>query len=227
MATHRAAQALSARIVDFATQTLGRAGDVPTLYRETVAWRDHEVLLTNLARLAAETGVAIETDGRATGTPRSVAFNVQAFEVGVHRRSGIIRILRSVHAADAGTVMNPLQCRGQVEGGVAQAIGAALYEEVLIDAQGHVSNAAFRGYHIPAFADVPRTEVHFADTYDSVGPLGAKSMSESPYNPVAAALGNAIRDATGVRPTRTPFKADELYRHVIAKDEARRAHPPP
>ena len=217
MATHRAAQALAARILEFATQTLGRSGDAPTLHRETVAWRDHEVLLSNLARLAAETGAPLEADGRATGTPRSVAFNVQAFEVAVHRCSGVIRILRSIHAADAGTVMNPLQCRGQVEGGVAQAIGAALYEEVLIDAEGRVSNAAFRGYHIPAFADVPRTEVHFADTYDSVGPLGAKSMSESPYNPVAAALGNAVCDATGVRPTRTPFKADELYRHVIAK----------
>ena len=120
--------------------------------------------------------------------------------------------------------MNPLQCRGQVEGGVAQAIGAALYEEVRIDAQGRVSNAAFRGYHIPAFSDVPRTEVHFAETYDNVGPLGAKSMSESPYNPIAAALGNAIRHATGVRATRTPIVADELYRHVIAKDEARGAN---
>ena len=224
MATHRAALALSARIVDFATQTLGRAG-VPTLHPETVAWRDHEVPLTSLANLAAQAGVALETDGQANGTPRSVAFNVQAFEVAVHRTSGIVRILRSIHAADAGTVMNPLQCRGQIEGGVAQAIGAALYEEVRIDAHGRVSNAAFRGYHIPAFADVPRTDVYFADTYDDVGPLGAKSMSESPYNPVAAALANAIHDATGVRPTRTPFVADELYRHVIAEDAARRAHP--
>ena len=58
----------------------------------------------------------------------------------------------------------------------------------------------------PAFADVPRTEVYFADTYDKLGPLGAKSMSESPYNPVAAALANAIADATGIRFTSTPFK---------------------
>ena len=226
LATFRAAEALSVRILDFAATTFGRNGEDPALDRDTIAWRDHEVLLSNLARLAAGTGVMLEADGHADGTPRSVAFNVQAFEVAVHRQSGIVKILRSIHAADAGTVMNPLQCRGQVEGGVAQAIGAALYEEVLIDADGRVSNAAFRGYHVPAFADVPRTEVYFADTYDSVGPLGAKSMSESPYNPIAAALGNAIRDATGVRPTRTPFKADELYRHVIAQ-AGRRANPPP
>ena len=61
------------------------------------------------------------------------------------------------------------------------------------------------------FGDVPRTEVLFADTVDQVGPYGAKSMSESPYNPVAAALGNAIANATGIRFTATPFKPDRLW----------------
>ena len=78
-----------------------------------------------------------------------------------------------------------MQCRGQVEGGVAQALGATLYEEMVIDEHGRVVNAKFRDYHLPSFADVPRTEVFFADTSDLLGPMGAKSMSESPYNPVA------------------------------------------
>jgi CO/xanthine dehydrogenase Mo-binding subunit len=125
--------------------------------------------------------------------------------------SGEIRILKSVQAADAGTVINPMQCRGQIEGGVAQALGAALYEELVIDAAGRVVNPALRHYHLPALADLPRTEVLFADTCDTLGPFGAKSMSESPYNPVAAALGNAIRDATGVRLTTLPFKPDRIF----------------
>ncbi len=170
------------------------------------------IALSEFAAAAAEAGVKLSGQGRSGGTPRSVAFNVQGFEVAIHRRYGEIRILRSVHAADAGTVMNPMQCRGQVEGGVAQAIGAALYEDLKIDGEGRVTNPTFRGYHIPAFADIPRTEVYFADTYDRIGPLGAKSMSESPYNPVAAALGNAIRDAIGVRLYATPFKADQIYK---------------
>jgi putative selenate reductase molybdopterin-binding subunit len=117
-----------------------------------------------------------------------------------------------VHAADAGRVINPMQCRGQVEGGVAQALGAALFEELRLDASGAVSNAAFRSYHIPTMADVPPTEVLFADTYDLVGPAGAKSMSESPFNPVAAALANAVANATGVRFRRTPLAADTVWR---------------
>ena len=221
-ATQAAAKALADTILDFAAEhTKGPRQDAG-LKNDVVLVGTQRVALKDLAAAACERGVPLEGIGRSNGTPRSVAFNVQGFEVAVHRSHGTVRILRSVHAADAGTVMNPMQCRGQVEGGVAQSIGAALYEEVRIDAKGCVSNASFRGYHIPAFADIPRTEVHFADTYDSVGPLGAKSMSESPYNPVAAALGNAIRDATGVRPVRTPFAADLLYRSLLPADEQRK-----
>ena len=149
--------------------------------------------------------------GNSGGTPRSVGFNVQGFRVAVNKGTGEIKILKSVQAADAGVVANPMQCRGQVEGGVAQALGAALYEEMVIDATGRVTNPKFRDYHLPSFADVPRTEVFFAETSDTIGPLGAKSMSESPYNPVAAALGNAIADATGIRFTAPPFKPDRLF----------------
>ena len=126
-----------------------------------------------------------------------MSFNVQGFRVAVGPATGEIRILHSVQAADAGTVINPRQCRGQVEGGVAQALGAALYEHVDIDAAGRVTTRAFRSYHLPQFADVPRTEVLFAASNDPLGPLGAKPMSEAPFNPVAPALANAVRDATG------------------------------
>jgi CO/xanthine dehydrogenase Mo-binding subunit len=100
--------------------------------------------------------------------------------VAVHKVTGQIRILKSVQAADAGRVANPMQCRGQVEGGVAQSLGAALYEEMIIDDGGRIINPCFRDYHLPQYADVPRTEVLFADTYDTVGPMGAKSMRRAP-----------------------------------------------
>ncbi len=161
--------------------------------------------------IRAAPGETPAATGHADGTPRSVTFNVQAFKVAVRPATGEVRILQSVHAADAGAVINPGQCRGQIEGGVTMGIGAALYENVQIDAAGAVTTAAFRDYHIPAFADVPRTQVLFAETHDPFGPSGAKSMSEAPFNPVAAALANAIRDATGVRPRQTPFSPDTIY----------------
>ncbi|RDH76806.1 aldehyde oxidase [Mycolicibacterium moriokaense] len=154
--------------------------------------------------------------GRHDGTPRSVAFNVAAFRVAVNTQTGEVRILQSVQAADAGVVMNPQQCRGQVEGGVAQAIGSALYEEMLVGPDGAMLSRTLRDYHIPQLADVPVTEVYFADTYDELGPLGAKSMSESPYNPVAPALANAIARACGARVRRLPMTPARVWRQINA-----------
>ncbi|HEY0240036.1 MAG TPA: molybdopterin cofactor-binding domain-containing protein [Friedmanniella sp.] len=150
-------------------------------------------------------------EGRCDGAVRSLAFNVQGFRVAVDIATGAVEILQSVQAADAGFVMNPQQCRGQVEGGVVQAIGTALFEELLLD-DGRVTTSVLRNYHIPQMADVGDTEVYFADTADALGPYGAKSMSESPYNPVAPALANAITDAIGVRPHELPMSRDRLWR---------------
>ena len=80
-----------------------------------------------------------------------------------------------------------------------------------IDAAGRVSTRAFRTYHLPQFGDVPRTEVLFAASHDPLGPLGAKPMSEAPFNPVAPALANAVRDATGRRLTDLPFTRDRVF----------------
>jgi CO/xanthine dehydrogenase Mo-binding subunit/aerobic-type carbon monoxide dehydrogenase small subunit (CoxS/CutS family) len=213
-ATHHGAEALAADILDFAAEIAGCGRQACALGPDGVTCPDRLIALPELLALARAAGREMQATGKSNGSPRSVAFNVQAFRVGVHGQTGEIRILDSIHAADAGFVINPMQCRGQVEGGIGMALGAALFETVDIDDTGHVVNRKFREYHIPSFADTPRTQVHFADTYDTLGPAGAKSMSESPYNTIAAALGNAIRDATGVRLTKTPFKADVLYRLV-------------
>ena len=156
-------------------------------------------------------GKLLEAEGTSDGRGRSVAFNVHGFRVAVLPGTGEIAILQSVQAADAGTVINPVQCRGQVEGGAAQALGAALYEHLDIDSSGRVTTRALREYHVPVMADVPHTEVFFASTCDPLGPLGAKPMSEATFNPVAPALANAVRDATGVRITDLPMSRDRVY----------------
>ena len=176
-----------------------------------------------LAALRATRGAAVPDAGLLTatgscdGTARSVSFNVHGMRVAVCARTGEIRILHSVQAVDAGTVINPMQCRGQIEGGVAQALGAALYEHVDIDDAGLVTTRTLRQYHVPVMADVPALEVSFAETRDAhVGPLGAKPMSESPFNPVAPALANAVRDATGVRFTALPLTRDRVWQGLRA-----------
>jgi CO/xanthine dehydrogenase Mo-binding subunit/aerobic-type carbon monoxide dehydrogenase small subunit (CoxS/CutS family) len=203
-ATERAAMDLRNRMLELAAARLKVDEAECRLSGDAVVARGSRIAIVSLTGL--------EGVGSSDGTPRSVAFNVHGFRVAVQPETGEIRILRSIQGADAGQVINPMQCRGQVEGGAAQAIGSALYEDLRIDAAGRVVNASFRNYHIPAWADLPRTQVLFAETTDRIGPFGAKSMSESPFNPVAAALANAAADATGVRMRDLPLAPDRVFR---------------
>ena len=164
-------------------------------------------------------GKLLEAEGYCDGRSRSVSFTAQGFRVAVCAATGEIRVLQSVQAVDAGTVVNPVQLRGQVEGGVGQALGAALFEEVRLDSEGRVTTRALREYHVPVLADVPPTEVLFAATFDPFGPYGAKPMSEAPFNPVAPALANAVRDATGARLTRLPLRRDYVYEQLNIQEE--------
>ncbi|MFE1902335.1 molybdopterin-dependent oxidoreductase [Streptomyces gardneri] len=208
-----AATSLAERLRTLAARHTGIARHLCVLGAESVDCAGRTVTLKELYEAGHALGAAEElaADGHWGGSPRSVAFNAQWFRVAVDPATGEIRILRSVHAADAGKVMNPMQCRGQVEGGVAQALGATLFENVRLDERGEVTTAAFRRYRLPQYADVPRTEVHFTETSDAIGPLGAKSMSESPFNPVAPAFANALRDATGIRFTELPLTRDRVW----------------
>ncbi|WP_244931889.1 molybdopterin cofactor-binding domain-containing protein [Nocardioides sp. W7] len=200
------------------TGAFGSTGTVVAGSAVAAAARELRSLLA--AREGAPLTEPLVAHGEHHGSPRSVAFNVHGFRVAVHPPTGEVRILASVHAADAGVVLNPEQLRGQVEGGVGQAIGTALQEEIrLVD--GEVSTRTFRNYRVPQLGDLPPTTVLFADTYDELGPRGAKSMSEAPYNPVAPALANAVRDATGVRPHELPMTRDRVWRLLSTGGNAR------
>lgn len=210
-ALYAAAQSMSSRIRDVAASVSGYPAQSCELGPEGVQCGDRFV---SLSEILAASGGTLVTVGDSGGVPRSLAFNVQAFRVAVEESTGTVRILQSVQSADAGTIMNPQQCRGQIEGGVAQGIGSALYEEIKTDGAGTVVTDSIRSYHVPQFADIPRTEVYFADTYDQLGPFGAKSMSESPYNPVAPALANAIKDAVGSRLYELPLSSERVWRSL-------------
>ena len=196
-----------------------RQSDTDLAGHDTGAYGSTGVVVAGTAVHEAATALAAQLRGggartasaRSDGAHRNVAFNAQGFRVAVRPETGEVRVLDAVQAADAGRVLNPEQLRGQIEGGFAQGLGSALQEEVRVR-DGEVVEAAFRAYRFPKFSDVPRLRVLFADTVDERGPLGAKSMSEAPYNPVAPALANAIRDALGVRPTELPMTRDRLWR---------------
>jgi CO/xanthine dehydrogenase Mo-binding subunit len=104
-----------------------------------------------------------------------------------------------------------MQCRGQIDGAIAMGFGWALTESMVHDADGRMVNPSLRNYRIPAFADVPPSEVFFAETYDRIGPLGAKSQGECAINPVAPAIANAVANATGIRFADLPLTPDRIF----------------
>ena len=204
------ATALRDNILDFASRHTGVAAAACRLDAGAAICDEKRIGLPDLHIAGTQAGHRFEAKRKSYLSPRSVAFAVQGIRLAVHRMTGEIRILHSVHAADIGRLINPMQCRGQIEGAIGMAFGWALTENMVYDG-GTMVNPTLRNYRIPAFADVPRSEVFFADTYDAIGPLGAKAQGEGSINPVAPAIANALADATGVRFAHLPFTPDRIF----------------
>jgi len=209
-AVHITAQALCDDILDFASRHTGADRDQCRLDNDAVVCGNRRILLAELFADGAKVDHRFAVSRRAYLSPRTIAFNVQGVRLAVHRVTGEIRILHSVHAADIGRPINPMQCRGQLDGAVAMGYGWALTENMVHD-EGHMVNPQLRNYRIPAFADTPHTEIFFAETHDTIGPLGAKSQGECGINPIAPAVSNALADATGVRFAHLPFTPDRIF----------------
>ncbi|EFL13468.1 molybdopterin cofactor-binding domain-containing protein [Streptomyces sp. C] len=207
----RAANAVRDRIVEFAAAHTGVHVVMCVMEDDHVVCGDDRVPLAELVALARARGIRFTAARKAYGSPRSVTSNTHGFRIAVHPVTGEIRILYSVQAADAGVLINPEQVRGQVDGGVTQGIGFALTEDYVVDADGAMANPNLRNYRIPTYADAPRTEVLFVGSADSVGAMHSKGMAECCINPVAPALANALRDATGVRFRELPLSPERIY----------------
>ncbi len=213
-----AAEALRDNILAFATRHSRIEPEACKLEPHAVLCGNHRIPLATLHAAGIAAGHRFEARRRAYLAPRTVAFNVHGIRLAVHRVTAEIRILHSVHAADIGRLINPMQCRGQIDGSIGMGFGWALTENMVHDAEGKVVNPNLRNYRIPAYADVPVTEVTFADTYDRIGPLGAKAQGECAINPVAPAISNALANATGVRFAHLPFTPDRIFAQLsVAK----------
>ncbi|HKZ50387.1 MAG TPA: molybdopterin cofactor-binding domain-containing protein, partial [Dehalococcoidia bacterium] len=146
------------------------------------------------------------------------AFMAQGAEVEVDRETGRVRVLRMVTAHDCGRVINPLFVEGQMDGSVAKGMGMALYEE-LPHEEGHCLSTSFRDYSVPTALDMPNEIVPIGiETEDPLGPFGAKEAGEGTATPTAAAIANAIRNATGIHATELPITPDKLLRALAEKE---------
>ncbi|WP_138264432.1 xanthine dehydrogenase family protein molybdopterin-binding subunit [[Clostridium] hylemonae] len=132
-------------------------------------------------------------------------------EVEVDKETGQVELLDYVAVVDCGTVVNPALARVQTEGGLAQGIGMALYEEVVYGSQGKNYSNSFMQYKIPTRLDVGNIRVEFESSYEPTGPFGAKSIGEIVINTPSPAIANAVYNAVGVRIRELPITAEKIY----------------
>lgn len=136
----------------------------------------------------------------------------QFAEVAVDPLTGEVRVRRLVGAFAAGRILNPRTARSQLSGGMIWGIGQALTEASLIDMRdGRFGNADFAGYHVPVSADAPMIEAVLVEEEDAlINPLGVKGVGELGMVGVAAAIANAVHDATGVRVRELPITPERF-----------------
>ena len=152
--------------------------------------------------------------GDAYGT---YSWAVYVAEVTVDLVTYEVRVDDFVAVQEVGRVINPVLAAGQIEGGVAQAIGWALYENV-VWRDGRMQNAQMTNYAIPTAMDVPPIRVFFEEAPYAYGPGGAKGIGELPMDGPAPAILNAVEHATGLAPRRVPLTPESLLELVEAAD---------
>ncbi len=168
-----------------------------------------EVALSSLHQLDQHQIMATASHTSQVSPPPTAA---QFAEVTVDMQSGQIRVERLLMVVDCGRVINPITAAGQVEGGMAQAMGFTLTEEMLFDEEGHQLNPNLGSYQIPRAQEMPAMDVIFVQTDEPSGPFGAKSVAEISIDGVAPAVASAFHDATGVWLHELPYTPQRVMK---------------
>ncbi len=205
-----AARQARERVLEAAAQLLGV--DVSTLsLRESVVSTSVDDRTMTLAQIGRKLGdVMIMGQGSRGANPQNTAicaFAAQFAEVEVDVETGRVRVLHITSAHDSGRIINPTLAESQLEGGIIQGLGYALFEERILDASLGISmNPNTHDYKIPTMADIPTIDAFFVGSADVVANhLGARGVAEAPIIPTAPAIANAVADALGVRVGEIPL----------------------
>ncbi len=153
------------------------------------------------------------------GTKSPPPFMAGYVEIEVDTETGEVDIMNYVSVVDCGTTINPMLAKGQVEGGIMQGIGMAMYEEVLYTKKGKLITNDLMNYRIPTRLEVKKLTTEFADSYEESGPYGAKSVGEIGIDTPPAALANAIYNAVGVRLKTLPLTPEKIFMAMKKREE--------
>ncbi len=171
---------------------------------------EQSLAFAQVAEKAAEQGPIVGL-GRYEGQKKdTTAFACHVAEVMVDREAGAVEVTRLVAVQDIGRILNPPAAEGQVEGSAVQGLGFTLWED-LVKEEGRLCSSSLADYHQPSSLDMPEMEVVFLEGARGPAPYGSKGLGELPIVPVAAAIANALEDATGVRIKDLPLTPEKVW----------------
>lgn len=146
-------------------------------------------------------------------------FAAQFAEVTVDIETGRVQVNKLVMAVDGGVIVNPITASGQVEGGMTQALGYAVCEEMVYDEKGRARERDLQRYHIFRSQEMPELKAIFVETYEPTHPFGVKAVAEIPMDGVAPAVGNAVLDACSVQMDEIPLTPEKVWRALRLKNK--------
>jgi xanthine dehydrogenase YagR molybdenum-binding subunit len=173
----------------------------------------HESYVSILSRAGKD---HVEVEAAAPQPMESMKYSMhshgaQFAEVGVNAVTGEVRVRRFLGSFDCGRILNPKTAASQFRGGIIMGIGLALMEETHLDPRtGRIANPSLAEYHVPVHLDIPEIEVMWTDEPDPHSPLGARGIGEIGITGTAAAIANAVFNATGKRIRELPITLDKL-----------------
>ncbi|WP_378956758.1 xanthine dehydrogenase family protein molybdopterin-binding subunit [Pelosinus sp. sgz500959] len=218
MAVVKAAEELKQKIIDSGAKILKVSADTIEFDGKllTTMTGEKELSLEKLAEIMVLGMGNLQLVGQGTyGSPVSPPPFIAGFaEVEVDTETGKVELLDYVAVVDCGTVINPKLATIQVEGGIVQGIGLALYEEVRYGEQGRLQTDSFMQYKIPCRKDIGKIRVAFEESFEPTGPFGAKSLGEVVVNTPAPAIAHAVYNAVGVRINQLPITPEKIFMAV-------------
>jgi xanthine dehydrogenase molybdenum-binding subunit len=221
-ATLLAVQELKAALIGVAAQHLNQAAEKIQFQAGYFITQDEQRLdLAALATWVAEQGeLPLSRIGNYVPDPVDVtSFCAQVAEVEVDPDTGQVTLRKLTTAHDVGTILNPLTHQGQIEGGVAQGIGQALTEHLLIQ-DGSVTSLHLGDYKLPTAMDMPELKTVLVESNAGPAPYAGKAVGEHSNVAIPAAVANAVFDAVCVRLMDLPVTAEKVYAGLRRKDKA-------
>jgi CO/xanthine dehydrogenase Mo-binding subunit len=219
-ATGMAATMAAEKVVE---QLKQRAATIWDITPDAVDWRDGQAFpagtnagafeplsLAEIALKAARTGGPITSEVSVNAQGAGPGFGAHICDVTVDKETGQVTIDRYTAVQDVGRAIHPSYVEGQIQGGAAQGIGWALNEEYIYDKNGKMDNPGFLDYRCPVASDLPLIEAIMVEVPNPRHPFGARGVGEVPIVPPMAAVGNAIRDAIGLRMTALPMSPPKV-----------------